>query len=99
LRQSKTWSAIERSSYQVWFAKRSCAVTETADYTRVRALVVVHGGGDMAEMLDALEPAMCAFARAQDCALIMGMGRKGWERATRARGYRFGWLTMVKSLP
>ena len=40
----------------------------------------------------------CAFARAQGCTLIMGTGRKGWERAAGPRGYRFGWLTMVKSL-
>ena len=52
----------------------------------------------MAEMLDALEPAMCAFARAQGCTLTMGTGRKGWERATRSRGYRFGYVTVVKHL-
>jgi hypothetical protein len=50
-------------------------------------------------MLDEPEPRMCEFARAQGCTLIMGRGRKGWERATRERGYRFGYVTMVKSLP
>jgi hypothetical protein len=91
--------AIERGTYQVWFGARCCAVTEIADYACAKALVVVHGGGDMAEMLDELEPAMCVFARARGCTLIMGTGRKGWERATQSRGYCFGWLTMVKSLP
>ena len=90
--------AIERGSYQVWFGRDCCAVTEIADYARARALVVVHGGGDMSELLDELEPAMCAFARAQGCTLIMGTGRKGWERAAGPRGYRFGWITMVKTL-
>jgi hypothetical protein len=52
----------------------------------------------MAELLDELEPAMCEFARAQGCRLIMGTGRKGWERVTRDRGYRFGFVTMVKKL-
>jgi hypothetical protein len=28
----------------------------------------------------------------------VGTGRKGWEWATRTRGYRFGYVTMVKSL-
>jgi hypothetical protein len=46
--------------------------------------------GDIGELLDELEPQMCAFARAQGCTLIMGTGRKGWERVTRQRGYRFG---------
>ena len=90
--------AIERGTYQVWFGAGCCAVTEIADYPKAKALVVVHGGGDMAEMLDELEPAMCAFARAQGCTLIMGTGRKGWERVTANRGYRFGWLTMVKPI-
>ena len=90
--------AIERGFYQVWFGKACCAVTEIAHYARAKALVVVHGGGDMGELLSALEPAMCDFARAQGCTLIMGTGRKGWERVTQQRGYRFGYVTMVKSL-
>lgn len=90
--------AIARGSYQVWFGRHCCAVTEIADYARAKALVVVHGGGDLAELLEELEPAMCALARAQGCTLIMGTGRKGWERVTRERGYRFGFITMVKDL-
>ena len=90
--------AIERGSYQVWFGRNCCAVTEIAHYARARALVVVHGGGDMDELLHELEPAMCAFAKNEGCTLIMGTGRKGWERVTRDRGYRFGYLTMVKRL-
>jgi len=90
--------AIERGSYQVWFGKACCAVTEIAHYVRAEALVVVHGGGDMAELVNELEPAMCAFARAQGCTLIMGTGRKGWERVAAPRGYRFGYVTMVKDL-
>ncbi|HXR94949.1 MAG TPA: hypothetical protein VN718_03675 [Rhizomicrobium sp.] len=90
--------AIERGSYQVWFGKACCAVTEIAQYARAKALVVVHGGGNLRELLNELEPAMCEFARAEGCTLMMGTGRKGWERATRAHGYRFGFITMVKSL-
>lgn len=29
----------------------------------------------------------------------MGTGRKGWERVTRPGGYRFSYVTVVKSLP
>jgi hypothetical protein len=68
------------------------------DFARAKALVVVHGGGDLDDMLDALEPQMCEFARRQGCTLIMGTGRKGWERVTRGRGYRFGYVTVVKLL-
>ena len=31
-------------------------------------------------------------------AMLVGTGRKDWERVTHERGYRFGWLTMVKTL-
>ncbi|MGH6829073.1 MAG: hypothetical protein ACREFW_09210, partial [Rhizomicrobium sp.] len=90
--------AIENGSYQVWFWHHSCAVTEIADYARHKALVVVHGAGDMAELLDVIEPGMCAWAKEQGCTLMMGTGRKGWERVTEKRGYRFGFVTMVKNL-
>ena len=61
-------------------------------------LIVVHGGGELEELLGAMEPAMCGFARAHGCIAIMGMGRKGWERATLKRGYRFGTIMMIKDL-
>jgi hypothetical protein len=61
-------------------------------------LCIIHGGGDLAELVDAMEPALCAFARAAGCDLIMGIGRKGWQRVCEKRGYRFGWVAMVKAL-
>jgi len=84
--------------YQAWFGKNSVAITEIASYPRKKALTVIHGGGDLTELLDELEPSMCAFARSQGCDLIMGTGRKGWERVTEKRGYRFGWIVMAKDL-
>ena len=89
---------IVEGHYQFWPGRRSAAITEIAQYGRRKVLVVVHGAGDLAELLDEMEPEFCAFARALGCDAIVGTGRKGWERVTKTKGYRFGWLTMMKDL-
>jgi hypothetical protein len=90
--------AVERGAYQVWFGKDCCAITEIAQFEQRKILIVKHGGGDLTELLDVMEPKMCAFARANGCDGIMGEGRRGWERVTEKRGYRFAFLTMIKDL-
>lgn len=89
---------VGEGRYQLFTAPRSAAVTEIAQFTRRRILIVVHGGGDLEELLDVLEPRMCAFACAEGCDAIMGTGRRGWDRVTKKRGYRFAWINMIKDL-
>lgn len=91
-------AAVASGHYQVWFGHQSIAITEIASYPRRKVLTVIHGGGDLAELLDEMEPQMCAFAVENGCDLIMGQGRRGWERVTEKRGYRHGFVTMVKDL-
>lgn len=89
---------IGEGRYQLFAAPQSAAVTEIAQFARRKILIVVHGGGNLEELLDVLEPRMCVFARAQGCDAIMGTGRRGWERVTGRRGYRFAWINMIKDL-
>ncbi len=89
---------IAEGRYQFWPGDAAAAITEVGVYAQRKALTVVHGGGDLDELIDRMEPAMCAYARANGCDLIMGTGRKGWQRVCERRGYRFGWLVMVKDL-
>ena len=91
-------AAIARGAYQFWPGRGCACVTEIQNYPRKKVLCVVHGGGALDELIDEMEPALCAFARAAGCDLIMGIGRKGWARVTERRGYRFGWITMLKAL-
>ena len=91
-------AAIARGAYQFWPGERSACVTEIQTYPRKKVLCVVHGGGALDELIDAMEPALCAFARAAGCDLIAGIGRKGWQRVTETRGYRVGWITMLKAV-
>ena len=90
--------AIETGAYQFWPGKRSACVTEIQQYPHKKVFCVIHGGGALDELIDEMEPALCAFARAAGCDLIAGIGRKGWQRVTERRGYRLGWVTMVKTL-
>lgn len=100
--QFETIADVERlianGAYQAWLAERSAAVTEIVSYSRRKVLTVVHAGGDLNELIQTLEPQMCAFARAHGCDAVMGVGRKGWERATRDHGYRFAYVAMIKDL-
>lgn len=83
---------------QFWPGERSAAVTEIASFGRRKALIVRYGGGDLDELLNKIEPALCAVGRALGCTLIMSEGRMGWKKAAEANGYRFAWLTMLKEI-
>lgn len=89
---------IADGRYMFWPGRKSAAITEIVEYDRKRAMVMIHGGGDMGEMLDEMEPVICAMARLMGCSMIMGTGRKGWEKPGLKRGYKFGWITMYKDL-
>jgi hypothetical protein len=83
---------------QFWPGARSAAVTEIAAFGGRRAMIVRYGGGELDELLQTIEPALCAVARAMGCTLILSEGRMGWKKAAQARGYQFAWLTMLKEI-
>src|SRR5205085_9327673 len=62
---------IAAGAYQFWPGKRAACITEIAGFARAKALIVIHGGGDLAELVDEMEPALADFARAAGCDLIM----------------------------
>jgi len=84
--------------YQVWRAGNSAAVTSVDVYPRKKVLTVIHGGGDLGELLEVIEPELCSYAKSVGCNAIMGTGRKGWERPSQRRGYTFGYIAMHKDL-
>lgn len=89
---------IATGQYSFWPGPNCAAVCEIRQYDNKKALVVVHGGGDLTELLEKIEPMLCAYARAEGCDVVMGEGRKGWERAAYGNGYRFAMITMMKNL-
>lgn len=89
---------LEAGTYQLWPGDNSAAVTEQCDVLGRKALLVVHGGGSLDELLNCIEPALCAVAKEMGCEVIAGLGREGWKRACMPRGYKFAWLMMAKEL-
>lgn len=90
---------LQENKYQVWFAPRSCVISEIVTHANGRkTLHVVHMGGDLDELLEMIEPAICRWATAQGCGAIWGEGRRGWDRVMPRRGYRFAYVTMIKEL-
>jgi hypothetical protein len=89
---------IEAGHYQFWAGRDAAAVTEITHFQRRKILTVLHGGGELAELLDEIEPALCTWAKQQGCDGIMGLGRKGWERVTAKHGYRLAYIAMIKDL-
>lgn len=89
---------VDEGKYQFWPSENCAAITEIATFSQRKVLTVVHGGGDLTELLDTLEPRMCDFAKRMGCDAIMGTGRKGWERVTASRGYRLAFINMIKEV-
>lgn len=98
----ETIADVERKvgagQYQLWLSDNSAAVTAIQVYPLKKAVTVIHGGGDLGELVDKIEPALCDYALMMGCSAVMGTGRKGWERTLLGRGYEFAWLTMHKDL-
>lgn len=85
-------------SYQFWPGKNSAAITTIDTYARKKVLTVVHGGGNLHELMEEMEPSFCTFARREGCHMIWGTGREGWKRPSEKHGYRLGFIVMVKDL-
>lgn len=89
---------IDSGECQVWFGRTSCLVTTIETHPNGKVLNVLYGGGNLSEMMDDMEPNLCAFARDIGCNAIMGLGRRGWDRICSKHGYQFAWVAMIKRL-
>lgn len=89
---------IASTEYQLWAGRNCAAVTCISTYDRRKVLTVLHGGGDLDELLNELEPVMCKWAALNGCDGITGEGRWGWKPVCEKRGYRLAFVTMIKDL-
>lgn len=90
---------IAAKVYQFWPGWKCAAATCIYTYDKRKVLAVVHGGGDLEELLYDIEPKMCQFARLEGCDGISGEGRLGWKPVCEKHGYRLSHITMIKDLP
>jgi hypothetical protein len=78
---------ILRGEAQLWRTPRSAVVTLIEADPRERRLLVWLAAGDLAELREAALDAVERFARAHGCRRILLVGRAGWERALRDKGF------------
>ena len=90
-------AGIAQGLYQFWPGERAAIVTELITYPRLMALNYFLIGGDLSELKD-MEPRITAWAKGVGCKRVMGVGRKGFERAFRAAGYEPWWTCIARDL-
>lgn len=91
-------AAITDGRYQFWPGKACAAITEFSTYARKKVMTIVHGGGDLNELMGTMRPFLENIAANEGCDMILGTGREGWRRLSEKEGWRFGWIVMVKDL-
>lgn len=90
-------SGIADGTYQFWPGKNAAIVSEIIQYPRLRALNFWLIGGDLNELKD-MEPSITDWAKAAGCSRVMGVGRKGFERAFTNHGFTLWWTCIAKEI-
>ncbi|MBN9535027.1 MAG: hypothetical protein J0H10_16930 [Alphaproteobacteria bacterium] len=90
---------IAEGRFQFWPGKKSAIVTEIVVYPQYKALNFFLVGGDLSELINEMEPAITRWAKhAYGCKCVALIGRKGWARALRSKGYEEVMTVTVKDL-
>jgi len=100
---------IAEGRLQFWPGEKCACVTEIIEYPRLKALNFFLVGGDptspdglrgagLDELLNRMEPAVIAWAKALGCTRVASTGRKGWSKALKPLGYEHVLYTMLKEL-
>lgn len=82
---------------QLWVDEGYAAVTEVLNYPRSRVVLVHLAGGKLDSLLEA-DGELDKFARIVGATGIEIIGRKGWVRALRDRGYREAAVHLFKEV-
>lgn len=88
-------AGVMNGNLQLWPKPEGVLVTEIITYPRKRVLNVFLGGGKLTE-LEAMHEEVIAWAKEQGCTCARISGRKGWERAYKARGWVPLFVTLEK---
>lgn len=78
---------IRRGRAQLWATPGSAVVTLVEDDPLERRLLVWLAGGDLRELTDEVLPNVEGWARTQGCRRLLVVGRAGWERAMKPKGF------------
>ena len=78
---------VARGEAQLWPGRAAAMVTALEDDPCERRLLIWLAGGALEELRDRLLPAAEDWARARGCRRMLVIGRPGWERALKPKGY------------
>lgn len=78
---------VEAGEVQLWAGAAAAMVTVVEEDPGERRLLVWLAGGDLHELTEALLPQAEGWARARGCRRLLVIGRPGWERALKPRGF------------
>lgn len=94
---SSLWASITAGQVQFWPFERCAALTYVDRYPNCAVLRLWLVGGELANVLEH-EAEVAAWAKSIGCVAVELVGRKGWEKALRAKGYGHSAITLTRKL-
>ncbi|MEO8115888.1 MAG: hypothetical protein ABI655_15975 [Phenylobacterium sp.] len=78
---------VARGEAHLWPGRTSAMVTVVEDDPCERRMLIWLAGGALEELRGELLPAAERWARGRGCRRMLVIGRPGWERALKPKGY------------
>lgn len=87
---------IAAGEAQFWPGRNAAVVTQIGVYPKFTGLHLWLCGGNLAELVEEMRPAIEAWGAAQGCVRFTTAGRQGWQRVMKKYGYAPLWNICVK---
>lgn len=91
------WNSVCAGQLQFWPFERCAAVTYVDTYPTGKVLRLWLVGGELDNVL-AHEAEVAEWAKSIGCIAVDLIGRRGWEKALKSRGYMGGAITLTRRL-
>lgn len=91
------WAGLRDNLYQLWLGPGFAAITEVINYPNTRMVLVHLAGGDL-DALKAADEQLVQFAKIVDAKFIKIVGRRGWVRALKDKGYSEAFTQVIKEV-
>lgn len=89
---------IRSDRFQLWCGDNAAIVTEILEFPRLKAVNFFLIAGDLKELVEEMEPEVVKWAKSFGCQRVIGVGRKGFERVFRSKGYTPRWHYIAREL-
>lgn len=90
---------LNAGTAQYWCDGEAAAVTRLVTYPGgAKQVEVLAAAGNLASIWDKITPSLEKFGESQGARRIYGMGRAGWARASRSKGWILDMVVITKEL-